>query len=305
VTKDGSVLPVRCGNWFGLEGKHEESGPAPMELYIGNMFYAKSNRTIESNMKEIKGMGINTIRLPIAPQTLDPNDPMGRRDAGFHKNNPDLYPYATARDAMLGFLKIARDHDMNVMIDIHSCSNYVGWRAGRLDATPPYVDKDRGSDYKFRRENYSCGPAGSAQNVHTYNEAKWLEDIREIATIAKSYKNVIGIDIFNEPWEYTWDEWATLSEKAYAAMSAINDDILIFVQGISGGNATNEIEPHGSLDANPNWGENFYGFTNRPLKIPQDKLVTNKGSLWNLVVPQHVSIMTRCTVNMRLKPSVI
>ena len=75
ITKNGTVFPVRCGNWFGLEGRHEPSNDAtnpsgaPMEQYIGNTFWANggagTGRTIQQTMKEISGMGINMIRLPL------------------------------------------------------------------------------------------------------------------------------------------------------------------------------------------------------------------------------------------------
>lgn len=283
ILKNGRVQPIRCGNWFGLEGQHEEDGGAPMELYIGNMWWDNTGRTIASDMSEIKGLGFNTIRLPIAPQTLvkghpdgkgsrDQNAPAAKKGTNL-KNTYSVYQFDDAYQAMIGFLEEAKSADMNVMIDIHSCSNYVGWRAGRLDMAPPYVDKDRGADYKFTRENYSCGPAGAGVTVHEYNEQKWLADIKTISLLAKDYPNVIGIDIFNEPWDYSWDQWATLAEKAYKVIAENNNDILIFVQGISGGNSTNEDEPHGDMSTNPNWGENFYGFHKRPLKIPQDRLV--------------------------------
>ena len=283
VTKNGQTMPVRCGNWFGLEGQHEASGEAPMELYIGNMWWDDTGRTMENDMTEIKGLGFNTIRLPIAPQTLVKGHPDGQgyRDINAPanlkgsnlKNIYSAYPYADAYDAMIGFLETAESENVNVMIDIHSCSNYVGWRAGRLDASPPYVDKDRGDDYEFTREDYSCGTGGAGVTVHAYNEAKWLADIETIAKLAMNHPNVIGIDIFNEPWDYTWDQWATLAEKAYKVIEQHNPNLLIFVQGISGGNRVNDEEPHGEMATNPNWGENFYGFMNRPLDIPQDRLV--------------------------------
>ncbi|MDZ7923308.1 MAG: cellulase family glycosylhydrolase [Marinagarivorans sp.] len=283
VTKNGQVMPVRCGNWFGLEGQHEEAGGAPMELYIGNMWWDNTGRTLDKDMAEIKGLGFNTIRLPIAPQTLVKGHPDGKgyRDLNAPanlkgenlKNTYSTYKYADAYSAMIGFIETAKTANVNVMIDIHSCSNYVGWRAGRLDQSPPYVDKDRGADYKFTRENYSCGTGGPGVTVHAYNETKWLNDIKTIAILAKDHPNVIGIDIFNEPWDYSWDQWATLAEKAYKVIEENNPNILIFVQGISGGNSTNKEEPHGDAGSNPNWGENLYGFHTRPLKIPQDRLV--------------------------------
>ena len=69
------MFPVRCGSWFGLEGRHEPSdgdinpGGAPMELYIGNTFYANNHsRTIEQTMEEITAFS----RLPDYRQMIDP-----------------------------------------------------------------------------------------------------------------------------------------------------------------------------------------------------------------------------------------
>ena len=87
---------MQCGAWFGLEGQHEpkdaENNPngAPLEMYVGNMWWADTGRTIQQTMSEIKDLGINVIRLPIAPQTLDPNDPQGIgdvRSGGVLKNH--------------------------------------------------------------------------------------------------------------------------------------------------------------------------------------------------------------------------
>ncbi len=44
--------------------------------------------------------------------------------------------------------------------------------------------------------------------------------------------NIIGIDIFNEPHDYTWADWKSLTEQAYAAINEVNPNILLFVQGI-------------------------------------------------------------------------
>ena len=287
LTIDGQPFKARCGNWFGLEGQHEpkdaeaNANGAPLELYIGNMWWVDSGRTIETTMDEIKGLGINLIRLPIAPQTLEANNEQGmtpiwdgsnKNPNGRLKNEPGAYPYATAREALENFIKIADSRDINVLVDIHSCSNFVGWRAGRLDANPPYVDADR-VGYDFTREEYSCG--GGGQIDHPYNEAAWLENLREIAGLpaAIGVDNIIGIDIFNEPWDYTWDQWATLAEKAYQTISAENADMLVFVEGVGSGTGDGTKVPHGDEGSNPNWGENFWGFSQRPLNIPKNRLV--------------------------------
>lgn len=271
---------MRCGNWFGLEGQHEpddaerNAGGAPLELYIGNMWWVNSSngsgRTIQQTMTEIKQKGLNMIRLPIAPQTLDPNDPQGKGD-GVLKNHPSVRQ-DNARQAMEDFIKLADKNDIQVLIDIHSCSNYVGWRAGRLDANPPYVDATR-EGYNFTREDYSCG--GGAANDQPYNKSKWLSDLKEIAGLSESLgvDNIIGIDIFNEPWDYTWSEWKSLAESAYDAINSVNSDMLVFVEGIGSETSAGTEIAHGVHLTNPNWGENFFEAKDNPLDIPKDRLV--------------------------------
>src|SRR5690554_684214 len=280
ITKNGEVFPVQCGSWFGLEGQHEpkdaENNPngAPLEMYVGNMWWADTGRTIQQTMSEIKDLGINVIRLPIAPQTLDPNDPQGIgdvRSGGVLKNHESVRQ-TNARQALEDFIKLADQNDLQVIIDIHSCSNYVGWRAGRLDANPPYVDATR-EGYDYTREEYSCGGGGEID--HPYNEQIWLENLRTIAGFEESLgvDNILGIDIFNEPWDYTWDEWATLAEKAYRAINEVNQNVLVVVEGVGSVKSDGTEVDHGSLDSNPNWGENLYGFATRPLDIPKERLV--------------------------------
>ncbi|HEY0892879.1 MAG TPA: cellulase family glycosylhydrolase [Cellvibrio sp.] len=290
ITKNGTVFPVRCGNWFGLEGQHEpkdaenNADGAPMELYAGNMWWANTGRTIQQTMTEIKAQGINMIRLPIAPQTLDATNPQGIGDiraGGVLKNHPSVRQ-TNARQAMEDFIKLADQNNIEVLVDIHSCSNYVGWRAGRLDARPPYVDATR-ENYEYTREGYSCAPVGTpGVTTHAYNESIWLDNLKDIAGLSAKLgvDNIIGIDIFNEPWDYTWADWKRLSESAYTAINSVNPDMLIFVEGISatadnqdGSPSTITEVPHGSEDYNPNWGENLFEAGTSPLNIPKSRLV--------------------------------
>jgi endoglucanase len=90
--------------------------------------------------------------------------------------------------------------------------------------------------------------------------------------------NIIGIDLYNEPWDYTWTDWKTNVEDAYKVINAVNPNILIFAEGVSG-TANNQDgtpdtitqEPHGVL--NPNWGENLFSAGANPPNIPKDRLV--------------------------------
>ena len=289
ITRNGTVQAIHCGNWFGLEGRHEPSGDvvnpsgAPMELYMGNTFWSNNmngtGRTIQQAMDEIKGMGINTIRFPIVPQTLDADDPQG--NFPFLKNHPDV-AVENARLAMEEFIQLADDNDLDIILDIHSCSNYVGWRAGRLDARPPYVDRAR-EDYDFTREDYSCGAvADGSVTVHEYNQDMWLDDLREMAGLSELLKvnNIVGIDIYNEPWDYTWEQWKTMSELAFEVIDAVNPNLLIFIEGISasagnqdGTPLTVTQVPHGDDFSNPNWGENFFEMAGNLPNIPKSRLV--------------------------------
>jgi len=291
ITKNGTVFPVRCGNWFGLEGRHEPSNDAtnpsgaPMEQYIGNTFWANggagTGRTIQQTMQEISGMGINMIRLPLVPQTLNANDPQGT--GGVLKNHPSVR-IANSRLALETMITAAAANNIAVLLDIHSCSNYVGWRKGRLDARPPYVDRDR-DNYDFTREDSSCAASGNPAGVtriQAYNTSLWLDNLRTIAGLGTQLgvDNIIGIDIFNEPWDYTWAEWKSLSEQAYSAINAVNPNTLIFVEGnsASAGNQdgtpdTVSQRPHGNAATVPNWGGNLFEAGANPLTIPKERLV--------------------------------
>jgi endoglucanase len=286
ITKNGTLFPVRCGSWFGLEGRHEPSTDpvnprgAAMEQYIGNTSWvnggAGSGRTIAQTMQQIAGMGINVIRLPMVPQTLNANDPQG---TGAVLKNHTSVRIANSRLAFETMIRQADLANIEVMLDVHSCSNYVGWRKGRFDARPPYADFDR-DNYDFKREDAACTntalPPGVTQ-IQPYNETMWRDNLRTLAGMSASLgvDNIIGIDIFNEPHDYTWAEWKRLTEVAFAEINAVNPNILLFVQGIGtnagtqdGTPTTVSPQPHGVVETNPNWGENLFEQRTNPIVLP-------------------------------------
>jgi endoglucanase len=316
ITKNGTVFPVRCGSWFGLEGRHEPSNDpvnpsgAAMEQYIGNTSWANggagTGRTIAQTMQEIAGMGINVIRLPLVPQTLNANDPQG---TGNVLKNHSSVRIANSRLALETMIKAADAANIEVMLDIHSCSNYVGWRKGRLDARPPWTDADR-DNYDFKRENYSCAATNNPSTVtttHPYNTTLWLDNLRTVAGLgtALGVDNIIGIDIFNEPHDYTWAEWKSLTEQAYSAINAVNPNTLLFVQGVGtnagaqdGSPTTVTPVPHGAAATNPNWGENLYEAGANPPNIPKERLVYSPHTYGPSVFVQKMFMdpaQTQCT----------
>ncbi len=278
LTHNGTEFQIRGGNWFGLEGQDDVARPGAMELYIGSVFWATgTKRTIEKTMEEIKAapLSMNTIRLPVAPQTLVPGHKDGlysRTDVQIRNNDPSVYAYTDAYSALEDFLLKASKNNLYVILDLHSCSNHIGWRAGMINDGPPWTDANR-QNYKYKKEDYTCKTGEDA-----YDKAKWLADIHTLAKLPKKLgiKNIIGIDCFNEPFKYAWSEWADLAKECYDAIAAEDDDLIAIVEGISGSHgedlAKMEPEPYGDTTTNPNWGENLYGQQFDPIQIPKDRL---------------------------------
>jgi endoglucanase len=286
ITKDGQIFRVKGGSWFGLQGRYEPASDtanprgAPMEQYMGNVFWAPTSRTYDGDIAEMKALGINTIRLPLSHQTFNASDPQG---SAYLKNNPSV-TIANSRLALETVAKKIDNAGLSVLWDIHSCSNYVDWRKGRLDARPPFVDATR-DNYDFKREDSSCAASGNpatVTRVQAYNTSLWLADLQLLANFSNTLalSHVIGIDIFNEPWDYSWSEWSGLAGQAYNTINGANPNILVFVQGISASNGNQDgspttinTTPHGSDGIDPNWGENLFPANGAPPAIPQNRLV--------------------------------
>jgi hypothetical protein len=286
ITANGTAMRVKGGSWFGLQGRHEPSNDstnpsgAPLEQYMGNVFWASSSRTYAGDAAEFKAMGINVVRVPVSPQTLTGTDPQGM--APYLKNTASVV-IADSLTALKTVVQVLDAQGIYVMFDIHSCSNYVDWRKGRFDARPPYADATR-DNYDFKREDSSCAASGNPAGVtriQAYDSTKWLANLRTLAGYESAWgvSNIIGIDIYNEPWDYTWAEWKGYIDQAYTAINGVNTNLLIFAQGISatagnqdGSPTTITQVPHGSA-ANPNWGENLYEAGANPPTMPKDRLV--------------------------------
>ncbi len=279
LTANGTPFQLRGGNWFGLEGQDDIARPGAMELYIGSVSWADASntRSLAQTMQEIAAapLSFNTIRLPIAPQTLIAGHQDGdytRTDVRIRNNNAELYPYGDAWEALKDFIVQADENGLYVILDIHSCSNHIGWRAGMIHDGPPWTDANR-ENYEYKKEDYTC-----RSGEDEYTVEKWLADVRTLAKLPKDLgvDNVLGIDCFNEPFKYTWSEWADLAKQCYDAMASENDDLIAFVEGVSGSWEDEEgnkgDEPYGDKTTNPNWGENLYGQQFDPIQIPRDRL---------------------------------
>src|ERR1051326_374244 len=210
LTANGVAFRVKGGSWFGLQGRHEPStdsvnpSGAPLEQYMGNVFWNPSSRTYAGDAAEFKAMGINVVRVPVSPQTLTGTDPQGM--SPYLKNSPSVV-IPNSLDAPKTVVQVLDAQGIYVLLDIHSCSNYVDWRKGRLDARPPYVDATR-DNYDFKREDSSCSATNNPPTVtriQAYDTTKWLADLKKLAGFESAWgvSNIIGIEIFTQPGDYT------------------------------------------------------------------------------------------------------
>jgi endoglucanase len=184
-----------------------------------------TGRSLQSFVDQMQSLGFNAFRIPLAPETLDPSS----------KGSDG---YASALDELKALLSYTESKNMYVLLDLHKCSK-----------DQSAVDKP--------------GPGvGSCSN---YLEEQWTKDLSTLATLTLNYNNVVGIDLFNEPYGLTWTAWAGMSERAGAQILKINPHLLIFVEGVD------KASPTGGESTF--WGENLFEAANIVPNLPPEKLV--------------------------------
>lgn len=132
-------------------------------------------------------------------------------------------------------LAVAEAEKVAVLLDIHTCSKSAGHLTGKPDA---------------------CS---------SYGKSGWLESLAKLAELSKSYSYVVGIDLYNEPFELSWDEWRALANDGAKTVLQKNPNILVFVEGV--GNKS----PSGKEAAF--YGENLFEADTKKLSIPASRLV--------------------------------
>ena len=76
---------------------------------------------------------------------------------------------------------------------------------------------------------------------------------------------MIGIDLFNEPYGLTHEQWKALAEEGGKTVLTANPRILAFVEGV-GSEGYDGAEP-------VFWGENLSGVATLPIALPKSRLV--------------------------------
>jgi endoglucanase len=193
-TEDGRLyqganeLRLRGINWFGLDTQTLALfGPA------------ESNRSVAHFLEQIRSLGFNALRVPLAPESIRPGHPTASWAvrSGLDTGRKNFEALAEAADAA----------GIYMLWDIHTCAASAGYRAGAPDAS-------------------ACGG---------YGIDDWLADLETLAGLAERFPaHVVGIDLFNEPHSLAWGQWRALAERGGEVVLRRNPHLLVFVEGVGG-----------------------------------------------------------------------
>lgn len=220
---DGSnrEIQLRGVNWFGFQ----QAGD-----YVVHGLWKRNWR---SQIRQIKAIGFNAVRLPFCPTTLRNVEP----GSISYDLNPEL-----------------RGKKSLELLDLV---------VNEFDAEGIYVLLDHHTP--------DCSTLSQLWYTNEYSEQQWLDDLAFVAQRYKNVPHVIGIDIKNEPHgAATWGtgaatDWKIAAEKASNRISAVAPEMLIFVEGIEDNPA---CSTYGHW-----WGGNFEPLQCYPLNIPPNRLV--------------------------------
>ncbi|MEW6257959.1 MAG: Calx-beta domain-containing protein [Pseudomonadota bacterium] len=204
-------------------------------------------RGYKEMMDQMVDLGFNTIRLPFSSEMLHTSAAPNGID--FYKN-PDLQGLS-ALQIMDKIVDYATEIGLKIILDHH-------------------------------RSEAGTGTSGNGLWYNSqYSEAAWISDWQMLAQRYADEPAVIGADLHNEPYNGTWggggaNDWAAAAERAGNAIGAVNDNWLIFVEGV------------GSYDGNNYWwGGNLEGVRDRPIDLAVDnKLVYSAHDYPNSVYNQ-------------------
>jgi endoglucanase len=194
-----------------------------------------TGRQLAEFLADFKSKGFNALRLPVSPQTINPGFAISTAGPASGEDFTALSG-RDGRTALEYTLGKAQAAGVFVVIDFHTCD------PTRLGSSLP----------------------GSPINCSGYSLDRWLADMRTLATLSRTFTNVVGIDLTNEPHQLTWSAWANLCSQGGQAVLGVNPNVTIWVEGVGNASAT------GGFSAN--WGGNL--FEAGPISgIPANRLV--------------------------------
>ena len=216
----------------------------------------------------IEHHGFNSVRVPLAVTSVLSDPPSSMFGGMVSQLNPHVhgFNYLAVLDTLI--TEAAR-RNLLILLDMH-----------RLTAG------DRNN------------PLWHDHNVH---EEKLVSAWEMLAKRHCDSWNVIGADLFNEPWAASWggasnggpphEDWAAAAERIGNLVSTMCPRWLLFVEGVSHTTASGAPSAGpGQSDYGHNWASNLEGVRTRPLKLAtaeqQSKLVLSPHIYGPSVAPQ-------------------
>ncbi|MGH2341568.1 cellulase family glycosylhydrolase [Segnochrobactraceae bacterium EtOH-i3] len=242
LSTDGNQIVDAAGNSVQIAGVNwfgfESSNMAPHGLWT---------RGYKDMMDQMADLGFNTIRLPFSSDMLHAT---GTASGVDYSKNPDLAGL-TPLEIMDKIVAYAEDIGLKIILDHHRSDSGAGTSGNGL-----WYDS-------------------------SHSEDQWIADWQMLAERYADTSAVIGADLHNEPYNGTWGDggvtdWARAATEAGNAIGEVNDNWLIFVEGI------------GSYQGSSYWwGGNLMGVRDHPIELDVDnKLVYSAHDYPNSVYPQ-------------------
>lgn len=222
-----SLLMLGCGPKYTAKNGTVYKDGTPLPLYGVNWFGFEtcdcaphglwSGRSIEDILSQLKALGFNAIRLPVGPEVLRNNC----ITPSWVKVGEPNYPEEPF-DGLKYFLSKAKDEGFYVLLDLHT------FKCDLINKKLPGMpfDPNRG-----------------------YTKEDWLSDLRRMARLSLEFSNIFAIDLFNEPYLLTWEQWSSLVKEGGMEVLRINPRVLISVNGVG------DLSYNGGYGTY--WGENL------------------------------------------------
>ena len=232
--KDGQPITLHGISWFGLE----TTDRAPSGLWSSHV---KNGQTIGHSiswfMQKIKDLGFNAIRIPLSPQGMSKDGNTYPTASWARQWDPSLTNGWAVLNSMLAN---ANSVGLYVLIDYQTCSDTM----------------------------ISNNLPGSPTNCPGYTLNDWISDLNILVGLSKTYTNIFGLDIFNEPHDIPWSTWVQYSNQALSQIYDTNPYIVYFIEGING-----QVPGDSAWTC---WGENLYYVGPQPVSpsgVPPSKIV--------------------------------
>ncbi|MBU0504598.1 MAG: glycoside hydrolase family 5 protein [bacterium] len=177
-----------------------------------HIFHGLWQKNYQELLDIVADLNFNALRIPLCPETL-----AGATATSVNTyENPELTDIDNALNLLDIMLEELNDRHIYFLLDIHR------------------IECDAITELWYN-ENYS--------------QADWIDDLVFMANRYQGLDYFMGLDLFNEPHgAATWGsgdtttDWKMAVEEASAEILDVNDDILIFVEGIQENNLCSSTE---------------------------------------------------------------